>query len=78
MSDTWTHLVRFVGEEDGQVHLGQVDARKWPDVGLDIFKGEKVDVKVVTGTIFDGVVSEKVMHVSQVHILLGIQVQGKC
>lgn len=66
MSPSWTHLVRFIAEEDGQIHLGQIDEKKWPDVGLAMFKGEKVTAKLVTGSIFDGVVTEKVMHISHV------------
>jgi len=67
MFPNWTHLLRFIGEEDGQIHLGQADAKKWPDVGLATFMGEKVDVNLVTGTIYDGVVTDRVMHISQVH-----------
>ena len=67
MSPPWTHLVRFLAEEDGQIHLGQVDAKKWPDVGLGTFKGEKIEAKLVTGTIYDGVVTDKIMHISKVH-----------
>ncbi|KIX99413.1 uncharacterized protein Z520_04989 [Fonsecaea multimorphosa CBS 102226] len=65
MAPTWTHLVRFVAEEDGQTHLGQVDATKWPDVGLSVFNGEKVDVKLVTGSVFDGIVTNKTFHISK-------------
>ncbi|OQU97007.1 hypothetical protein CLAIMM_03012 [Cladophialophora immunda] len=65
MAPTWTHLVRFVAEEDGQVHLGQVDAAKWPDVGLSVYNGEKVDVKLVIGSIFDGAVTDKSLHISK-------------
>ncbi|KAI1619334.1 hypothetical protein EDD37DRAFT_597359 [Exophiala viscosa] len=65
MSQQWTHLVRFLAQEDGQIHLGQVDATKWPDVGLATFKGEKVDARLVTGSIYDGVVNQRIMHISQ-------------
>lgn len=66
MSPHWTHLIRFVAEEDGQVHLGNIDATKYPDVGLSTFNGESVLAKVVTGSIFDGVVTDRVLHVKQV------------
>jgi hypothetical protein len=66
MSKAWTRLVRFLAEEDGQLHLGQVDHAKWPDVGLAIYDGKRVDVQVVTGTVFDGVVTSRVMHISKV------------
>lgn len=61
--------MRFVAEEDGQTHLGQVDVTKWPDVGLSVFNGDKVDAKLITGSIFDGVVTDKILHISKVTIL---------
>ena len=66
MSGAWTHLVRFLAEEDGQEHLGQVDAKRWPDVGLALEKGEKITVNLVQGSVFDGVVTEKTMTIAQV------------
>jgi len=62
---TWTHLVRFIAEEDGLIHLGNIDASKYPDVGLSTFKGEKVAANLVTGSAFSGTVTEKVMHIKQ-------------
>lgn len=62
---TWTHLVRFIAEEDKQVHLGNVDVSKYPDVGLSTFKGQKVAVNLVTGSAFSGTVTEKVMHIER-------------
>jgi len=62
---TWTHLVRFIAVEDGQVHLGNVDALKYPDVGLSTFKGEKVAVNLVTGSAFSGTVTEKILHIER-------------
>jgi hypothetical protein len=66
---TWTHLIRFIAEEDHQIHLGNVDASKYPDVGLSTFKGEKVAVNLVTGSAFSGTVTEKVLHVERVRHL---------
>jgi hypothetical protein len=66
MAPTWTHLARFIAEEDNQIHLGNVDASKYPDVGLSLFKGEKVAANLVTGSAFSGTVTEKVMHIKQV------------
>lgn len=66
MTPNWTRLVRFIAEEDGQVHLGEVDAEQIPDVGLAIFKGEKVTAKLVQGSIFDGVVTDKHLQVARV------------
>lgn len=66
----WTHLIRFLAKEDGQIHLGQIDAKKFPDVGLATLQGKDVDVKVVSGSIYDGVVTDQVLHVKQVNLLL--------
>ncbi|KAJ5553748.1 hypothetical protein N7494_003126 [Penicillium frequentans] len=61
---SWTHLVRFIAVEDSQVHLGQlVDTTR--DVGRDSADGVKIAVKVIEGTIFDGRVTEEVLHVKQ-------------
>ncbi len=66
MPAPWTHLVRFLAEEDGQIHLGQVYQEKWPDVGLATYNGEKVDVRLINGSIFDGTVTGTTMHISKV------------
>lgn len=66
MAPGWTHLVRFIAEEDGQIHLGQVDAKKWPDIGLAIVNNQRVEVQLVKGSAFDGVVGETTLHISQV------------
>jgi hypothetical protein len=65
---SWTHLVRFIAVEDSQVHLGQlVDTTR--DVGLDSIDGVEIAVKVIEGTIFDGKVTEEILHVRQVSFL---------
>jgi hypothetical protein len=62
---SWSHLVRFIAVEDSQVHLGQlVDTTR--DVGRDTVDGVEIAVKVIEGTIFDGRVTDEVMHVKQV------------
>jgi hypothetical protein len=66
----WTHLARFISEEDGQIHVGQIDSKKYPDVGLAVLNGEKVAVKLIKGSIFDGIVSDTTLHVSRVSRLL--------
>ncbi|KAL2835875.1 hypothetical protein BJY01DRAFT_238550 [Aspergillus pseudoustus] len=59
---SWTHLVRFVAVEDNQVHLGQlIDTTR--DVGRDSVDGLEIPVYVIDGTIFDGRVTEQVLHV---------------
>jgi hypothetical protein len=73
---SWTHLIRFVAEETGQIHLGQIDAKEFPDVGLVSFEGKKITAKEITGSIFDGVVTDKVLTVKQVSSSLEIVVKG--
>ncbi|MCJ1458504.1 hypothetical protein MMC28_008877 [Mycoblastus sanguinarius] len=65
MSPHWTHLIRFVAQEDGQIHLGQVDPKVYPDVGLATVEKKKVEAKLISGSIFDGLVTEKTMTVLQ-------------
>jgi 2-keto-4-pentenoate hydratase/2-oxohepta-3-ene-1,7-dioic acid hydratase in catechol pathway len=65
MAPGWTHLIRFIAEEDGQIHLGNIDAKKYPDVGLSTFKGEKISAQLVSGSAFDGVVTSKTLTVKQ-------------
>jgi hypothetical protein len=69
MSLNWTNLIRFISEEDGQIHLGEVDTTKYPDIGLTVLNGERVAVNLVKGSIFDGVVTETIMHVGRVCVL---------
>lgn len=64
MAPSWTRLIRFIAEEDGQVHLGEVDTNQ--DVGLALLNKEKVTAKLVTGSIFDGAVADKQLQVAQV------------
>lgn len=66
MSPNWTNLARFISEEDGQIHLGEVDSSKYPDLGKAILEGERVAVKLIKGSIFDGVVTDTTMHISRV------------
>jgi 2-keto-4-pentenoate hydratase/2-oxohepta-3-ene-1,7-dioic acid hydratase in catechol pathway len=66
MAPSWTHLVRFIAEEDGQIHLGQVDAKKWPDIGLAIVEKQRIEALLVKGSVFDGVVGKTILHISQV------------
>ena len=65
MSSKWTHLIRFIAQEDGQIHLGQVDPKTHPDLGVLIVEKKKVEAKVIIGTIFDGIVTDQTMTVSQ-------------
>ncbi|OAQ70664.1 fumarylacetoacetate hydrolase [Pochonia chlamydosporia 170] len=61
----WTHLIRFIAEEDGQIHLGQINPQEHPDIGLSAFEGKKIAAKLITGSIFDGQVIEKTLTVSR-------------
>jgi len=69
MSPSWTHLIRFVAEETGQIHLGQIDAKEYPDLGLATVEGKKITAKEITGSIFDGVVTDRTLTVKQVRRL---------
>jgi len=65
MAPNWTHLIRFIAEEDKQIHLGQIDVSTYPDVGIAAFEGKPIHAKLISGSIYDGVVTEKVMKVAQ-------------
>lgn len=70
--------MRFIAQEDGQIHLGQVDASVYKDVGLSIFEGETIKVKEVTGDIFSGNVSTRTLtieRVSPLQFVLGLPSQ---
>lgn len=68
MSQSWTHLIRFIAEEDNQIHLGNIDASKYPDVGLSMYNSISVEAQLITGSAFSGTVTSKTMHVKQVSI----------
>jgi len=58
----WTHLIRFVANEDGQNHLGQlVDTTR--DVGVDTFEGKRVEAYMIIGTIFEGQITKTILTV---------------
>lgn len=65
---SWTHLIRFIAVEDNQVHLGQlVDPTR--DVGLDSVSGVKIAAYDIIGTIFDGRITNTILHVASVSFL---------
>lgn len=65
MSVPWSHLIRFKAQEDGLIYLGQVDSQVVPDVGVAVFTGRAVSVIVVSGTDFDGKVTDVVRTVQE-------------
>lgn len=65
MSSNWTHLICFVAQEDGQIHLGQVDPKTYPDLGVASVEKKRIEANLITGSIFDGLVTEKTMTVAQ-------------
>lgn len=69
----WTHLIRFIAVEDGQIHLGQLDPKTTPDVGLATFSADTpVRAQLINGSVFDGIVTDKtmsVLHVNTHHTL---------
>lgn len=67
MAPNWTHLIRFIAEEDGLVHLGQIDRIAVPDVGIAAFNNQPIHAKLISGSIYDGIVTEKFMKVAQVN-----------
>ncbi|KAK2801393.1 hypothetical protein FQN50_007779 [Emmonsiellopsis sp. PD_5] len=64
MAPNWTHLIRFIAEEDGQIHYGNIDAKKYPDVGLAHLNGEKIEATLVYGSIFDGLKTDRKLTVA--------------
>ena len=66
MSPNWTHLIRFIAKEDGQIHLGQIDPDAFPDLGLATFENKEVKAKLINGAVYDGTVTDKVYTVAQV------------
>lgn len=66
---SWTHLIRFIAVEDGQIHLGQlVDPTR--DVGQDSLHGISIHAFVIEGSIYDGRVTESELEVKQVRLRL--------
>jgi hypothetical protein len=66
MAPLWTHLIRFIAEEDAHTYIGQIDASKFPDIGLSAFSGERITARLISGAIYDGIVTERVLTVSRV------------
>ena len=65
MPPNWTHLIRFIAQEDGQIHLGQIDPDHNPDLGIATVEKQEINAKLITGTIFDGTVTDRTMTVAQ-------------
>jgi hypothetical protein len=68
MGPAWTHLIRFIAEETGQVHLGQIDVNEYPDVGLASVDGKRICAKEINGSIYDGIVTDRELTVKQVRM----------
>ncbi|KAH8770729.1 hypothetical protein F5883DRAFT_416185 [Diaporthe sp. PMI_573] len=64
MAPSWTHLIRFIAVEDGLVHLGQVCDTS-VDIGLATKEHKDVKAKLVSGSVFDGKVTDRIMTVAQ-------------
>lgn len=65
---TWTHLIRFIAQEDHQIHIGQlVDTTR--DIGLDTLEQTPIKAYQIIGSIFDGRVTETQLTVLQVSLL---------
>lgn len=64
----WTRLVRFE-DQSGKIRLGQpVDASQ--DVGLACAAGEPVEVKLISGDIFTGTLTEQTATIKKVSSLV--------
>jgi len=61
----WTHLIRFIAVEDGQEHLGRL-VETDSDVGVAMIRGETVKTLKISGTVLDGIVTNRVLTVKQV------------
>ncbi|OAQ99508.1 hypothetical protein LLEC1_01698 [Akanthomyces lecanii] len=60
----WTHLIRFVALEDGNVYLGQlVDTTR--DVGLDSVNSVEIKAFIIIGDVFTGTVAESIRTVAK-------------
>ncbi|KAK2767560.1 hypothetical protein FQN54_003718 [Arachnomyces sp. PD_36] len=73
MAPKWTRLVRFIAEEDGQVHYGEVDVKQYPDVGLATLEGQKIAAKLIQGSIFDGTVTDKSLTIGRLLSPIGME-----
>lgn len=61
----WTHLIRFIAQEDHQIHIGQlVDTTR--DVGLDTFNKTPVKAYDINGNMYTGTVTRNQLTVLQV------------
>ncbi|KAH7129692.1 hypothetical protein B0J13DRAFT_452548 [Dactylonectria estremocensis] len=69
----WTHVIRFIAKEDGRIHLGQIDSKKFPDVGLAVLEGKEVEANCISGSVFDGVVTDRKLHVA--HLLSPLSIE---
>lgn len=62
----WKTVIRFIAEEDGQEHFGDINSKEFPDVGLATFEGKKVTANAIDGSIFDGKVTDRILTVNKV------------
>ena len=72
-------MIRFIAKETGQAHLGQLDSKAVQDLGLATVKNEDVKARLINGSIFDGIVTDRQMTVSQVgtHVLLSRLIRSR-
>ena len=63
----WKRLVRFE-DEQGKIQLGEpVDASQ--DVGLAVANGEKVQVKLIQGDLYNGTVTDQTATIKKVSFM---------
>lgn len=60
---SWTRCIRFLAKETQKIHLGQ--PRTSDDIALALEKGTQVSALEISGDIFDGKVTDKVLTVEK-------------
>lgn len=65
----WTHVIRFILKEDGRIHLGQIDSKKSLDIRLAFLEGKEVEANCISRSVFDGVVTDRKLHVADVSLV---------
>jgi len=55
----WTHLIRFVAEEDEQIHFGQLQDTS-RDIGKDSVDGVPIKAYKIIGDIYNGKITDKI------------------
>lgn len=60
------HVIRFISKVDGRIHLGHIDNQKFPDISLAALEEKEVEANCTSGSVFNGVVTDRKLHVAHV------------